>query len=249
MENISNEYTLTGDKISEIEQSQLYILKDHNTNYAFHIKNIWEWVCDMKNLTNPYTNNKISDTVILEIDKLYNEYLYKNLNTNNNNNALIMDYNAELTDLFIQIDSMGCYANMEGYKSLDIDDLWNFFKTFYDYYEIIKTLVDTEDPNRIAQIQNYYQRYQETLNNSPERADAASRVKFAILLTLKEILQNYRATTENIALLFTLHLSEKLSPNNDDLGHFYLHDINYLIRNIIRLNTFSDLDSLEEDSI
>ena len=74
------------------------------------------------NKTNPYTNNFLPENTIKHICRLYQNLLSKSIDLNKSgrdDDTIINseNYNARLTNFFIKIESMGCYANMEGYKN------------------------------------------------------------------------------------------------------------------------------------
>lgn len=262
-----NDTTLMGEKLDEIPEKLFYIIRDNNQNYGFNLEEIHEWVSISKSNTNPYTNNILKTDTINQIKRLYKKYIDENefINNNNNNSEVeeskFINYNAELTNFFLKIESTGCYANMEGYKNLTHEQLWNFFKTLYEKYEIISEIIEIVEFNKVEELYGYF----EQTEDSKKLEILENYFKSQVLLSLNKIFitntinpntntdneNQSQNTNESRALVFTLHLSEVLSPNNDELEHFYLHNINFLIQNIINLNTFSEFssESSEEDDL
>lgn len=211
-----NDTSLIGDDFQSMSEIEFYVLKDNKQYYGFHLPEIWEWSCRQGNKFNPYTNNPLSETTLAQINRLYHKIPIKDTI----DEPPTVDYNARLTNFFIQVESMGCYANMEGYKNLTVEQLYDFFKTLYQEYEIVRVAISEEDFD--------------TFVNSFNSATIRETV-----LTLLEDLFNKSLTRqekEELALIFTLHLSKSLSPNNDELEHYYLHNLNFLIEHIIQQN-------------
>lgn len=242
-----NDTSLIGENLDETPSKLFYILRDGNQFYGFNLEEIHEWVSKSKNKskTNPYTNNILRVENINQIKRLYKTYEDEESNCVKPIDEFF-NYNAELTNFFIKIESTGCYANMEGYKNLTREQLWSFFKTLYDKYEIISEVVGNEDFKKIEELYGYFE-YSEDAKKLEILEDY---FRSQILKSLDKIFivnsgDNGKNgnTNESRALVFTLHLSEILSPNNDELEHFYLHNINFLIQNIINLNTFSEFSS------
>ena len=248
---------LIGVPLIELKSYELYILKEHNQYYGFDLGEIWEWVCKHEHGTNPYTTNIIPQKTIRQIKRLYDKLLLfkrtnviaqinTNINTEENTatstntdasiqNLQTINYSAKLTGFFLRIESMGCYANIEGYKDLNNAQLTSFFKSLYNDYESIRSIITPKQ-------------YQSVIN--PTESD----IKYHILTVLECILNCPRSEQEDRALIFTLHLSKCLSPNNDELEHYYLSNINYLIQHIIQHNTYSETfegiyDDYDDDDI
>lgn len=239
-----NDCTLVGESLNTIDQDRIYILKEHNQYYGFSLEEIWEWVCKNNHGTNPYTTNIIPEVSVNQIKRLYQKiYGTKLITTINSPSA--SSYSAQLADFFIRIEALGCYANIEGYKSFTETQLLAFFKSLYNDYESIQNIIT-------------YEQYQTILNASlsteppaPPAPPEPPNIREQILIILNKLLTGTQEEMEDRALIFSLHLSKCLSPNNDELEHYYLNNINYLIQNIILQNTYSETfdDAYEEGTL
>ena len=134
---------------------------------------------------------------------------------------------------------MGCYANIEGYKGMTKEQLLRFLKGLYSDYESIKSGVSVIEYDKII---NW-------INSAIVDTSTENETQEKVLTILENMLsdENKKSDQEDRALIFTLHLSKSLSPNNDELEHYYLHNINYLIEHIIQQNTYSETMDVEGD--
>jgi len=222
---VENNQTLYGEPLHNIPLKNIYILRDNSGNrlYAFDINEIWEWVCNLENNTNPYTNNTITPFIQRQINRLYE-------NRVNSEPPLELDlpYSARLTNIFLQIESMGCYANMEGFRSMSDDQVENLFQVIYQECPLIKKVLNETDMAYLSD-HDYNQE--------------------SVLYIMEKIFNpnDPKEELEVRSLCFTLQLSKFLYPNNDELENFYSNDLSQLIQQIINENTYTEYSSSYED--
>lgn len=221
-----NNTTLLGDTLEEVSEKNLfYCVYDSNSYYGFNLEEIYEWICKLNNKTNPYTNNILPEITLRQIRRLYQKEDEEDAETLEAK-ILNQNYIAVMTDLFIKIESKGCYADIEGYKELSYHQLGRFFQSIYEY-DIVKELIDEEEYNKIKEL------YGTIINNldSTKLRLLINYFKYQILIIFTKIFDT--ANSESLALIFTVELSEILNEINNT-------SIYNLINNIIQYNTFSE---------
>lgn len=217
---VINKSTLLDNTIEDIPEIYFYTLRENDQLYGFDLRELWEWVITNNRNTNPFTNNKLLPEQIKQIHRIYNRY---------NKNTLIIktnyptenNYSGKLTSFFIRLESYGCYANLEGYKSLTNDELQEFMNILYNNNEIIRKSID------------------EHQINMPNSQD--SNYKLLLLDVFNFILDHNQIDQTTIALLFVDRLSYYLfNIKNDSTPSITsVENLDNIIDQIIQFNTYS----------
>jgi hypothetical protein len=218
---VINNSTLLDNSIENIPDMYFYTLEENDQLYGFDLRELCEWVIINNRDTNPFTNNKLLPKQIKQIHRLYNKYNKNTLANADYNTPIEGNYSGKLTSFFIRLESYGCYANLEGYKSLTNDELQEFMNILYNNNEIIHKIIDEQ---------------QIIIPNNQD-----SDYKFKILDIFNYILNQNPIDQTTIALLFVDRLSYYLfNIKNDNTQNITsLENLDNVIDQIIQFNTFS----------
>jgi hypothetical protein len=214
---VINSRTLLDNSVDDIPNKYFYTVQENSQLYGFDLRELWEWIVINKKNTNPFTNNVLPTAVYKQIYRLYYRY---NTDVKSDSSEQNQSYSAKLTSFFVRLESYGCYANLEGYKTLNESQLQDFTNILYNNNELIRKYVDE---NYIV-IPNI---------DSPD-------YKSLLLDTFNYILDHSEDQT-TIALLFVDRLSYYLfNSNHDNHSTYYAtQNLDNIIDQIIQFNTFS----------
>jgi hypothetical protein len=117
----------TFDDINEIEYP-FYIIDEHKV-YVFESLNLLYHIKTNKLCINPYTNNKINDSVI---DRLYHYIYIKEIYLDDEEYKWLTTINA-YTDISLRLDKLGYYTDIRWFISLDYYTIVSVLNSFHSY--------------------------------------------------------------------------------------------------------------------